>query len=70
MDFSDLIIFSISLGVVCFSFMFEKESLKFVCKQCMGLLQFNEVLSFVMLLVFCQLLLKRSYLKSLQLIVD
>jgi hypothetical protein len=37
LDFSDLIIFSISLGVEYFSFMFEQGSLKFVWKLCMGL---------------------------------
>jgi hypothetical protein len=34
LDFSDLIIFSISLGVVNFIFIFEQGSLKFLCRQC------------------------------------
>ena len=44
LDFSDLIIFSISLGVVYFSFMFEQGSLEFLWRHWMGLLQFDEVL--------------------------
>ena len=51
MDFSGFIIFSITLGVVYFSFMFEQESLKFLWRQCTGLLQFNAFLSFLKLLV-------------------
>ena len=59
LDFSDLIIFYISLGVVYFSFMFEQVSLKFLWKQCMGLLQFNNVLSFLMLLVILSATVKK-----------
>jgi len=34
LNFSDLIIFSISLGVVYFSLIFEQGSLNFLCRQC------------------------------------
>jgi len=34
LNFSDLILFSISLGVVCFSFIFEQGSLKLLWGQC------------------------------------
>ena len=51
LDFSYLINFSIPLGVVYFSSMFEQGSLKFLWRQCVGLLQVNEVLLFLMLLV-------------------
>jgi hypothetical protein len=43
LDFSDLIIFSVSLGIIYFSFMFEQGSLKFyeddVC-DCYNLMKF------------------------------
>jgi hypothetical protein len=51
LDFSDFITFSISLVVVYFSFMFEQGSLKFLGRQHMASLEFNKVLSFLILLV-------------------
>jgi len=59
LEFSDLIIFPISLGVVYFSFVFELGSLKFLWRQWMGLLQFDEVLSFLMLLVILSATVKK-----------
>jgi hypothetical protein len=44
LDFSNLIISLISLVVVYFIFIFVKGSLKFLWRQCIGLLLFNEVL--------------------------
>ena len=59
LDFSDLIIFSISFGLVYFILMFEQGSLKFLWRQRIGLLRFNEILSFLMLLVILSATVKK-----------
>jgi len=47
-----------SSSVVYFSFMFEQGSLEFLWRQWMALLQFDEVLSFLMLLVILSAIVK------------
>jgi len=42
-------VFSTSLAVAYFSFIFDQATLKFLWRECMGLLQFHEVLSILML---------------------
>ena len=59
LDFRDMINFSLSLGVVYFHSMFGKGSLKFLWRQCMRLLQINEVLSFLKLLVILSVTVKK-----------
>ena len=61
LDFSDLII---SLVIVYFIFMFVKVSLKFLWRQCTGLLLFNEVLSFFMLQFILSAIVKKEVLKE------
>ena len=68
LNFSDVIIFSISLGFVYFSFIFEQGSLKFLGRQCVcvcvELLQLNEVLSYFMLIIILLVRVKNYLLKE------